>query len=185
MSRRGLIIFFADRARHPAIKLDSDDDFSLCMKMPQFGEKLPGKTYILRPGGYAVVLDARCRILAISEGGKYFLTGGGIETGESASDALVREAAEETGMAIRIVREIGHAGEYVYSAATDAYYNKIGTFFLASIVESPDQHNVRPYPNVVWASIDEFTDEAAHQSHVWAIRRALTDSNHPPGPDRS
>lgn len=145
--------------------------------MRQFGKEQPGKIYRERPGGYGVIFDKRRRILAVSERGKYFLPGGGVETGESAEDAFVREAAEETGLTVRIVRVIGCAGEYVYVPAKNACYNKVGTFYLAAVVDLPHQRHAGEYPGAIWMSVDTFVTTAAHESHVWAVRQAITDSN--------
>lgn len=155
------------------------------MIMLQFGEKLPGKTYIRRPGGYGVVFDADRRILVILERGKYFLPGGGIESGESAEKALIREMYEEAGMTIRIVGKLGNAAEYIYAPSQNAYYNKIGTFYLAEIAYGHGPENADGHDNAVWVTIDTFETMAAHESHVWAVRRAITDSSQSPGPAHS
>jgi 8-oxo-dGTP diphosphatase len=167
------------------ITLDNSLDTALHIRMLQFGTKLPGKSYIPRPGGYAVVFDSDQRILAVSDRGKYFLPGGGVEAGESAEAAVIREAIEETGMTIRIVREIGRANEYIHAPSEDGYYNKMGTFYLAEIVDISGHTIPEEYPVVVWISIDEFERRAAHDSHVWAVRQAIMGNNHSPEPDRS
>ncbi len=164
--------------------LDNGDGSDLRIGMRQFGTKISGKFYIPRPGGYAIIFDDHRRILAITERGKYFLPGGGIESGESAETAVIREAAEETGMKIRIIREIGCANEYVYAPSKDGYYNKIGTFYLAAVADMADYTTPGNFPGVVWILISEFESKAAHQSHVWAIRQAITDSNRAPEADR-
>jgi 8-oxo-dGTP diphosphatase len=148
--------------------------------MLQFGEKSPGKIYSPRPGGYAVVFDEDRRLLAVSVRGEYFLPGGGIEAGESPAEAAIREAVEETGMTIRIFREIGRANEYVFSPTRHVYFNKIGTFYLAEIVDSNAGIDAERYPGALWTSINEFENKAFHKSHIWAVRQALTGSNQPP-----
>ncbi len=60
----------------------------------------------------AIVRDEEGRLLLIRRGhapsaGLWSLPGGRVEPGESAEDATVREVAEETGLEIEIVREIG------------------------------------------------------------------------------
>jgi len=167
------------------ITLDNSVDSAIHIGMLQFGTKLPGKTYIPRPGGYAVIFDHDQRILAISDRGKYIQPDGGVEAGESAEAAVIREAAEETGMTIRIVREIGRANEYVYAPSEDGYYNKMGTFYLAESVDTPGHTTSGEFPGVVRISVDEFESRAAHDSHMWAVRQAIMGSSHSPGPDRS
>ena len=60
----------------------------------------------------AIVRDQQGRLLLIQRGhapdkGKWSLPGGGIEAGESAEEAAVREVLEETGLDVRIVRLAG------------------------------------------------------------------------------
>lgn len=148
--------------------------------MLQFGEKSSGKIYPPRPGGYAVIFDQDRRLLAVSVRGEYFLPGGGVEAGESPAEAAFREAVEETGMTIRIIQEIGRASEYVYSPTRDVYFNKIGTFFLAEIVDSNTGIDAKHYPGALWTPINEFEKKAFHKSHIWAMRQALKGNNQPP-----
>lgn len=154
------------------------------MIMLQFGEKSPGKIYFPRPGGYAVIFDEDRRLLAVSVRGEHFLPGGGTAAGESPAEAAIREAAEETGMAIRIIREIGQASEYVYSPTRHLCFNKIGTFYLAEIVDLHAGINVKRYPGASWTLISEFGNKAFHKSHIWAVRQTLTGSNQTPGAGR-
>jgi 8-oxo-dGTP diphosphatase len=60
----------------------------------------------------AVVLDPTGRLLVVQRAnppaaGQWSIPGGRVEPGESALDAVVREVREETGLAIRVIREIG------------------------------------------------------------------------------
>ena len=60
----------------------------------------------------AIVRDEEGRLLLIRRAhapsaGLWSLPGGRVEPGESAQDAVVREVAEETGLEVEIVREIG------------------------------------------------------------------------------
>ncbi|WP_068058177.1 NUDIX hydrolase [Nocardia xishanensis] len=57
----------------------------------------------------AVVLDARGRILMIhrTDNNLYSIPGGGLEAGETVTDAVVREVKEETGIDIRVTTLVG------------------------------------------------------------------------------
>lgn len=60
----------------------------------------------------AIVRDEEGRLLLIRRAhapsaGLWSLPGGRVEPGESAQDAVVREVAEETGLEVDIIREIG------------------------------------------------------------------------------
>ncbi len=77
----------------------------------------------------AIVRDASGRYLLVKRGkppemGHWTVPGGRLEAGETLADAAAREAAEETGLQVRVVREVGHvvvnAGEATGDAA-DVY----------------------------------------------------------------
>jgi 8-oxo-dGTP diphosphatase len=60
-------------------------------------------------GAVAAVTDPKGRILFVAQqkgpfGGHWLLPGGGVEPGESADEAIVREIQEETGMTMRNIR---------------------------------------------------------------------------------
>jgi ADP-ribose pyrophosphatase YjhB (NUDIX family) len=63
----------------------------------------------LRPGACAVVLDDRGRVLLQkrADNGHWGLPGGSMEKGESAAACCVREAREETGLEVEVVRLLG------------------------------------------------------------------------------
>ena len=74
-----------------------------------YGERV-GRQAILRPGASAIVFDAaRQRVLLTrrSDNGRWCLPGGGMDPGESAAEACVREVLEETGLDVRVTRLIG------------------------------------------------------------------------------
>ena len=74
-----------------------------------YGDRI-GKTAILQVGCNAVIFDAaRERVLLTrrADNGQWCLPGGRMETGESATEACVREAWEETGLEVAVRRLIG------------------------------------------------------------------------------
>ena len=69
-----------------------------------YGDRI-GKTAILSVGAAAIILiDSRKKVLLIrrSDNGRWCLPGGGVDPGESAEEACVRETFEETGLKVRI-----------------------------------------------------------------------------------
>jgi len=69
-----------------------------------------GKDATLRAGASATIFDdAREKVLLTrrSDNGRWCLPGGGMDPGESASEACVREVLEETGLHVRVTRLIG------------------------------------------------------------------------------
>jgi len=74
-----------------------------------YGDRI-GKTAILQVGCNAVIFDAaheKVLLTQRTDNGQWCLPGGRMETGESASEACVREAWEETGLAVEARRLIG------------------------------------------------------------------------------
>ena len=69
-----------------------------------------GKDATLRVWASATIFnDARERVLLTrrSDNGLWFLPGGGMDPGESGLEACVREVLEETGLRVRVSRQIG------------------------------------------------------------------------------
>jgi 8-oxo-dGTP pyrophosphatase MutT (NUDIX family) len=69
----------------------------------------PARALGVRASVSAVIFDRRRRLLLQqrSDGGQWGLPGGSIEVGESASEAVIREVREETGLAVAVRRLIG------------------------------------------------------------------------------
>ena len=75
----------------------------------KFGERV-GREGVLRPGASGVIFDAaRERILLTrrEDNGRWCIPGGGMDAGESAEEACVRELLEETGLEVRVTKLIG------------------------------------------------------------------------------
>ncbi|MCU0513618.1 MAG: NUDIX domain-containing protein [Anaerolineae bacterium] len=73
-----------------------------------FGERIAREAR-LRPGCSAIIFDEQGRLLLTrrTDNGRWCLPGGGMDAGESAAEACIREVREETGLEIVIVRLIG------------------------------------------------------------------------------
>ena len=73
-----------------------------------YGERI-GKQGKMRVGCSAAIFDERGRILLTRrvDNGQWCLPGGGMEPGESAAEACVREVLEETGLSVRVKRLVG------------------------------------------------------------------------------
>ena len=75
----------------------------------EYGDRI-GATAPLRVGCSAIILDERGEKVLLTrraDNGDWCLPGGGMESGESAEEACVREVWEETGITVEVVRLIG------------------------------------------------------------------------------
>lgn len=73
-----------------------------------FGPRL-GKEGRIRLGCSAIIFDEGGRVLLTrrTDNGLWCLPGGGMDAGESAAEACVREVVEETGLQVRVKRLVG------------------------------------------------------------------------------
>jgi 8-oxo-dGTP diphosphatase len=139
----------------------------------QFGEAVTGIEYALRPGGYSIVKGPGGTIAVASTSRGYFLPGGGQNGDESPEAAAVREATEECGLRIRILRCLGVADELVYALDEETYFRKRCTFFTAELVRQEgcgeaDHH-------LVWITADVARAQLEHGSQRWAVAEAFAD----------
>ena len=110
------------------------------MAPPQFGLPEDGRAWPERPSAFGLAL--RGRRLALVEIGDpaeqvwLALPGGGLEPGESAEIALVREFAEETGLLVRPTGLVGESSDRVIINAGRAF-NVRGRFFAVDF-QNPD-----------------------------------------------
>ena len=142
-----------------------------CAEERQFGDVVPGLTYIDRPGVYALVTREDLLLVVETPVG-YFLPGGGTDAGESPEDALHRELREEAGLVVEGVAEVGTARQYVVDSATGIGYNKIETYFrVAAVVEHSQP--AEPDHAARWVTISDALAGLREPAQAWAVRTAL------------
>lgn len=78
------------------------------MTQTLYGDRL-GKQGKLRLGCSAIIFDENKLVLLTrrTDNGQWCLPGGGIDSGESAAEACIREVWEETGLHVRVKRLVG------------------------------------------------------------------------------
>jgi 8-oxo-dGTP diphosphatase len=142
--------------------------------MLEFGEKIPGKEYVDRPGAYAVI--EREGLYAVVKNPKStFLIGGGIEEGETPEEALHREVLEEIGWSIRIDKKIGVALQHIYVPEAEVYISKEGHFYKATLLEQVNETSEDTH-ELLWLSKEDALAKILHESHRWALAGHSQDS---------
>ena len=127
--------------------------------------------YAEREAAYAVVLDADRRAAVVRAQRGLLLPGGGVEADESPEEALLRESLEECGRSLEIIGTIGRAIQYC--CGENGPFRAHHQFFQARF-RGPA---TRPgeYP-LSWVHVDEASRWFRYESHVWAIRILLSQS---------
>lgn len=130
--------------------------------MREFGERRPGGEYRPRPSVYAVAFDAQGRVALVPEDEGWYLPGGGIEAGESAREALVREIQEECACAGRVLDALGEAREYV-ETRRGTRIDVLASFFRAELAADNTAQ---------WFEPEDAARRATRLSHAHVIRAA-------------
>jgi 8-oxo-dGTP diphosphatase len=141
--------------------------------IPEFGKVVPGKDYVLRPGGYGVVRDAAGLVAVVATSRGAFLLGGGQEGGETPRQALIREAREECGCTLGIGERMAVADEMLFAKAEMAYLRKRCTFFTATILTHDAALATEPDHVLVWLPLEDALGRLIHESHRWAVQRGV------------
>lgn len=92
-----------------------------------------GRRYTLRPGAYAI-LPLQQRLLLTGQNAEVLdiqLPGGGIDPGESPTQALHREVREEIGWVIATPRRLGAFRRFVFIPEYDLWAEKICHVYVA------------------------------------------------------
>jgi len=134
----------------------------------QFGVVDPSAAYVLRPGGYAVIVRSSGDVALLSVKGNCYLPGGGQEDGEDAEAAAVREALEECGARIRIIDRIGMADELVFAAGEQTHFRKRCTFFRAELLTEVLSGGESDH-SLIWVSPEQAVSLLRHGSQKWAV----------------
>lgn len=140
--------------------------------IPEFGNRVDGADYVLRPGGYVVVLNEVGKIAVVSTLKGCFLPGGGQEAAETIEQTAVRETLEECGLHVEITGSLGTADELVSAASRYSYYRKRCTFFSARLISvagnGEDDHQL------VWMTLSDVAARLTHESQIWAVNRVMS-----------
>lgn len=142
------------------------------MGTPQFGQPQPGKFYPDRPAAFTVVERdgqiATVRVDFPGGGCRWDLPGGGIDPGEDAAQAAVRECGEEAGLRIVLEAEVVRADHYFVNEDGHAV-NTRGVFFAARYQADAPALKIEDDHTLVWLSPAEALVRLDREAHAWAL----------------
>lgn len=102
-----------------------------------FGEdvELPKEKFFFRPSVYGFILkDDKMVLLQNKSMDKFWFPGGGVEIGETLEEALQREIKEETGLEVRVVKQLFFKENFFYYQPLDEAYQAYLFFFLCELI---------------------------------------------------
>lgn len=138
----------------------------------RFGEPEPGVAYRERPAAYGLLEQGGwlglVHVTLEDRPPFYDLPGGGIDPGEDAIAALVREFGEETGLIVRAGGEVARAEQYMLSAHRE-YFLSQGTFFEAIQTGADAALKIEHDHELEWLAPGEALVKLRHGSHAWAV----------------
>lgn len=140
--------------------------------VPQFGVRLSDHVYADRPAAFGIGLRGGL-IAAVRVAPEGFvpwldLPGGGIDPGENAAQAVVREFGEETGLRVAAGEALARADQLFIN--TDGVpFNNRQTIFRVEIQAEAPALKVEHDHTLVWIDPHEAVSRLRHDSHAWAV----------------
>jgi 8-oxo-dGTP diphosphatase len=142
------------------------------MAVPQFGERQPGRAYPDRPAAFVVVERqgriALARVTYARGGGRLDLPGGGLDPGETPSQAAVRECGEEVGLRISVDEPFTRA-DHFFTNEDGETVNTRGLFFAARLLADAPGLKIEADHALEWMGPHEALVALDRESHAWAV----------------
>ena len=143
------------------------------MSVPQFGEPQPGLDYPDRPAAFAVIAQGGLiALVRVEESGldPYFdLPGGGLDPGETAREAAIRECGEEAGLRIELESEPFLRADHYAFPNRGGPRNTRGAFFSGRVVAEDPDLKIEPDHALVWRDPAEAIAILDRDAHAWAV----------------
>jgi 8-oxo-dGTP diphosphatase len=138
---------------------------------PQFGRPEPGLAYRERPAAFGVVeRDGRIAVVFVARPEQTYvdLPGGALDPGETASQALVREVGEETGLVVAPGAVIGRARQFMRMVNGEPV-NNLCTVFDGEAVGEDAELQIEADHTLDWLDPLEAITALRHEAHAWAV----------------
>lgn len=143
------------------------------MTTPQFGQAQPGAAYPDRPAAFAVVerggLIALVRVERQGRGLVLDLPGGGIDDGETAAEAAVRECGEEAGLVVALDADPFVRADHFFVHNDGEIRNTRGAFFVGRVLAEDAALHIEDDHELVWIEPEQALLRLDRESHVWAV----------------
>lgn len=143
------------------------------MTTPQFGQAEAGVVYPDRPAAFAIIMrDGRLALVEVERQGRGLvldLPGGGIDDGETAAEAAIRECGEEAGLIVALdAAPFLHADHY-FLHNDGVVRNTRGAFFLGRVVAEDPALKIEADHTLVWREPHDALARLDRDSHAWAV----------------
>jgi len=143
------------------------------MPTPQFGEPGLEGPYPDRPAAFGVIerdgllalvqVDRRDRGLVLD------LPGGGIDPGETAAEAAVRECGEEAGLVVVLDTEPFVHADHFFLHNDGEVRNTRGAFFVGRVAGEDPSLKIEDDHELVWVAPETAVARLDRESHAWAV----------------
>ena len=138
-------------------------------RAPVFGAPEEGRSYTVRPSAYGI-LERGGKLALVRTPDGVYLPGGGIEAGETAEEALVREAFEECGLHVRPGGWRERAVQFAYAKPERMYFEKRSVFVDGTISRETGA-GIELDHELFWLVPEEAAASLTHEAHAWAVER--------------
>jgi len=149
------------------------------MAVPQFGDPEPGRAYPDRPAAFAVIerdgliavvrVDEPLRVARSRRGEVLDLPGGGIDPGESALAAAIRECGEEAGLIVDLEPEPFVRADHFFVNGKGDRHNTRGAFFAGRVAGEDPVLKIEDDHTLVWMAPCDALAGLDREAHAWAV----------------
>jgi 8-oxo-dGTP diphosphatase len=135
--------------------------------VPVFGHAPAQAHAVVRPSAYGLCENERRQLAVVRTPQGYFLPGGGMHSGETPGDAVIRELQEECGLLVRLGVWTVRAIDFVYSPTEAEHFEKHSTFIEAHLQRSGLEPMETDH-KLLWLDPQQAVAHLLHPSHRWA-----------------